>query len=160
MCSYDSHSWRATWDMQNQEEKFFTFDSMNMRWALSSHPNVFILKCDADLDGFDREQLLLHCELPSKVAAEQPAPVTSISIKYESKDLVSMRKINTLDQFVEEDDGFANASDDEKIVVKDLLREELVREKARRLSALAEKRCLIQEMMTREDMSVEALEET
>jgi hypothetical protein len=70
-----------------------------------------------------------------------------------------MRKINTLDQFVEEDDGFANASDDKKIVVKDFLREELIRKKAHHLSALAEKRHLIQEMMTREDMSVKALEE-
>lgn len=146
-------------NIQNQEENFIAFDSVNMRWAPTSHADVFVLKSNADMNGFVREQLLLHCESSTKVAAERPAPVECVSIKYNGGEIVWMLEAESLHDCVDKDEDLSGLSDEEKASIKDSLREELAREKGRRQDALEEKSQLIQDMMAKENMSVEELQE-
>ena len=152
----------AVASIQSETEELKTFDDINMRWAPTSHPMVYVLKCDYSLNGFHREQLLLHCQSPAAVAAEQPERVDSVSIKFNGMDVVWMREMESMDECVDDfvEDQLPDATDDDKATIKMRLQDELSRETNVRRAATDQKKQLYSEMMAHdENMTVQGIED-
>ena len=142
-------------------EEIVSMDECNMPWAPTDHDKVFILRLEADITFFDRDQLLLYSRLPSEVNGEVVAEIDSVAIEWNDNVIVWDVGIVEDDEEADlelccEDHDVVNA--DDKATVKKLLLEAKERKVVSLTQELDYIKSLYHGMMEREGMTDQALE--
>ena len=125
-----------------------------MRWK-QVHSQVSILQCEAPMDCFSLEQLVLYSRLPTQVEAEQPEPVEHVAVTWNGTDITWMDG-ETVQECVNVE--LSDATDADKIRVQKLLEKEKERKTASHKHIVENNKTTFRNMIEANDMSVEALQ--
>lgn len=142
--------------VQSVREEFFDMYDMGFQWK-EMHERVSVLSCSTPLDNALSEYCHLYLPPPSELQKEQPEPVCSVQIQWQGKDLVwFVSGDETAQEAVESE--FPDISDEDKAAAIARLEEQKAAQQELAVESVENKRRLFNEMVEREGMTLEALE--